>query len=147
MFDVASPIGLVSHDNDFGITLAKWGAEQGPYMVLPLFGPQTVRDVWSVPVGFATDPITWVDPPLYVTIPLYTLEAVDVRSRYEKAFKLRNAAALDPYVFTRDAYLQHRQSQVTEGKVGGQKSVYDEEEEAGTQPASQPNATTQPAKP
>lgn len=139
IFDVASPMGLVYHDNDFGITLGVWGFESGPYLVLPFFGPSSVRDAPSIAVGIVTDPIFWSDIPLYVTIPLDILEAVDARSRYEKMFKFRNAVALDPYVFTRDAYLQHRLSQINEGKAAPKgPSIYDEDYDSATQPSTQP---------
>jgi phospholipid-binding lipoprotein MlaA len=143
-FDVATPMGLPSHDNDFGITLGVWGAAQGPYLVLPLFGPSTVRDAPGIGVGFLTDPTTWLDLPLKISIPLNLVEAMDARSRAERAFRFRNAAAIDSYAFTRDAYLQYREAQVHPVPATGP-SVYDEDNGPATEPATQPTPATAPA--
>jgi len=130
IFDVASRRGLLSHQNDFGITLGKWGAKPGPYLVLPLLGPSTVRDAPGLLVASATNPVTWVNPPLYVTAPLGTVQAIDGRSRVEAALRFRNAAAIDPYVFTRNAYLQYRDNLIHEGKKAVDQSLYEEEPES-----------------
>ncbi len=140
IFDVAGRWGLPSHDNDFGITLGKWGFESGPYIMLPLFGPSSVRDVPEIPVEFATDPTTWLSMPIAVQVSLYLAEAVDTRSRADKEMRFRSEAAIDPYVFTRDAYLQYRAAQVREGKPapGGAGSIYDEDYGPTTAPATAP---------
>jgi phospholipid-binding lipoprotein MlaA len=139
IFDVASRWGLPSRENDFGITLGKWGAEPGPYLVLPLLGPTTVRDAPGILVANLTNPVTWVSPPLYVTAPLGTVQAMDTRSRFESALRFRNAAAIDPYVFTRNGYLQYRDHLIHEGKKAPDQSLYDEEPESA--PSSAPAAT------
>lgn len=141
-FDVASRWGLPSHQNDFGITLGKWGAKPGPYLVLPLVGPSTVRDAPGLLVDAATNPVTWVNPPLYVTVPLGIVDAVNARSRAETVLRFRNAAAIDPYVFTRNAYLQYRDHLIHEGKKPVDQSLYEEEPESA--PTSAP-ATTRAA--
>jgi phospholipid-binding lipoprotein MlaA len=128
IFDVAATWGLAAHDNDFGITLGKWGVEAGPYLVLPFYGPSCTRDVPAIPVGYLTDPTTWVETPAGVWIPLGALEAVDARSRAAKWLRFRNEAAIDPYVFTREAYLQYREAQIHEGKKPPEKDIYGEEE-------------------
>ena len=128
-FDVASGWGLPSHQNDFGITLGKWGAGPGPYLVLPLLGPTTVRDAPDFLTASLTSPIRWVNPPLYVTVPLGTVQAANARSRVESALRFRNATAIDPYVFTRNAYLQYRDHLINEGKKPVDQSIYDEEPE------------------
>jgi phospholipid-binding lipoprotein MlaA len=130
IFDVASRWGLPSHPNDFGITLGKWGAQPGPYLVLPLLGPTTVRDAPGILVANLTNPVTWVNPPLYVTAPMGTVQAMDTRSRFESALRFRNAAAIDPYVFTRNAYLQYRDNLIHEGKKPVDQSLYEEEPES-----------------
>jgi len=61
LFDVATDLGLERHEEDFGQTLAVWGVEQGPYLVLPVLGPTTTRDVWSVPVVVGTNPLIYVN--------------------------------------------------------------------------------------
>ena len=130
VFDIASKWGLPSHQNDFGITLGKWGAGPGPYLVLPLFGPSTVRDAPGILVASLTNPVTWVNPPLYVTAPLGTLQAMNGRSRAETALRFRNAVAIDPYVFIRNAYLQYRDHFIHEGKKPVDQSLYEEEPES-----------------
>jgi phospholipid-binding lipoprotein MlaA len=140
IFDVAATWGLPARSNDFGITLGKWGVESGPYVVLPLFGPSCTRDVPAIPVRMLTNPMTWVDPPLAVKAALGVTEAADARSHADKTLRFRNEAAIDPYVFTREAYLQYRESRIQEGKKGPEKDIYEEEEAPATraaEPASQ----------
>jgi phospholipid-binding lipoprotein MlaA len=138
-FDVATKCGLPGHENDFGITLGKWGAPSGAYLVLPLLGPSSGRDVWSIPVTVATNPLVWIDMPWGVSVGLAVLDAVDTRARLEPTLRLREQAAIDSYVFTRDAYLQYRRARLAKetGKPPEGPSIYDEEEPAGV-PASQP---------
>jgi phospholipid-binding lipoprotein MlaA len=137
-FDPATSMGLVKHDNDFGITLGKWGVEPGPYLVLPLFGPSTARDVTDYGMQIATNPLTYVDMPAAAAIPLNTVQAIDMRARYEQEVRFRDKAAIDPYVFTRDAYLQYREARIHENKPTIDPSMYDEDPGADTQPATQP---------
>jgi len=143
IFDVATQWSLPAHENDFGITMRKWGAGPGPYLVLPFFGPSTVTDSSGLAVKYLADPLTWLNPPLVVTIPLYTTGAVDLRSRFDSIVRFRNESAIDPYVFTREAYLQYRQQKAQEGKPAASTgpSLYDEDTDttpAATQPAPQP---------
>lgn len=151
IFDVASGCGMPAHRNDFGLTLGKWGADSGPYLVLPLLGPSSCRDIWGVPVSAATNPLAWADLPVGVTAGLGALDAIDTRARLDPAVKLREQAALDPYVFTRDAYFQHRAALLAKetGKPVDQEGLYDEENGGpSTRPATQPatRPATQPAK-
>jgi len=146
IFDVAGPWGFSSHENDFGLTLGQWGCKPGPYLVLPLFGPSTVRDSTGIGVEFATDPTTYIPANFWkVFLPLYSVEAIDTRARAEREIRFRNAAAIDPYVFTRDAYLQYRQAQLTGATTKPATtgpSIYDEDTEPTTTPATA--AATQP---
>ena len=96
-----------------------------------------MRDVPGIPVGFVTDPTTWLDLPIKVIIPLYTTEAIDTRARAEREFRFRNAAAIDAYLFTRNAYLQYRDGQIYGDKPTTQQSIYDEDRDE-TAAASQP---------
>ena len=114
IFDVGTPWHLPAHDNDFGLTLAQWGYEPGPYLVLPIFGPSTVRDAPGIGVDIVCTPTTWLDLPLDVWLPLAGAGAVDARSRADKLARFRNEVAVDPYIFTRDAYLQYRANEVSE---------------------------------
>ncbi len=143
IFDVATRWNLPSHDNDFGMTLGKWGADAGPYLVLPLFGPSCVRDAPDIGVGILTNPVTWIDPPWYVTIPLFALQAVDSRSRLDREVRFRDQAAIDPYAFTRHAYLEYRRAKISGSEAPANQDMYEDESGPTTAPATQPS--TQPA--
>src|ERR1041385_2547402 len=139
IFDPASRMGFQQHSNDFGITLGKWGAGPGPYLVLPFFGPSTFRDVPKIPVGMVTNVLFWVSIPTVVEYTADVLEAAEDRANIEGVMNFRDIAAIDPYVFTRDAYLQLRHIRIYGQPKPVSESFYDE---AG--PATQP--TTQPAR-
>jgi phospholipid-binding lipoprotein MlaA len=114
IFDVATHLGLEKHDEDFGQTLGYWGLGDGPYLVLPILGPSSLRDSVGVFVDFKTDPLTYVDPTRDRNI-LWGVRAVNRRSELLDASKILETAALDPYQFVRDAYLQRRRSLVYDG--------------------------------
>jgi phospholipid-binding lipoprotein MlaA len=145
VFDVASKAGLPKHENDFGITLGKWGVEPGPYLVLPLLGPMTLRDTPGIVVANTTNPVTWLSPPFAVSASLGVGQALDRRSRVDTTISFRNALAIDPYVFTRNAYLQYRESLIDEGKKPVDQSLYDEEPESA--PSSAPATTRATSRP
>jgi phospholipid-binding lipoprotein MlaA len=142
IFDVATGWSLPAHENDLGITFRKWGANPGPYVVLPFLGPTTATDSSGLVGKYLADPLTWLNPPLVVTIPLYTTGAIDLRSRYDTLVRFRNESAVDPYTFTREAYLQYRDQKSREGKPAPATgpSLYDEDDDtapAATQRGSQ----------
>ena len=114
VFDVATELGLEKHDEDFGQTLGYWGLGDGPYLVLPILGPSSLRDSVGVFVDYKTDPLTYVDPNHDRNI-LWGVRAVNRRSELLDASKILETAALDPYQFVRDAYLQRRRSLVYDG--------------------------------
>jgi len=115
--DVASSMGLEKHDEDFGQTLGVWGADQGAYIVYPFLGPNSVRDTPGFITETATDPLFWaaffVAPP--VTIPFTVLKYIDKRSRLMEASDMRDELALDPYLFTREAWRQSREYKIYDG--------------------------------
>ena len=117
LVDVASSMGLERHEEDFGQTLAVWGVSEGAYIVYPLLGPNSARKTPDFISATATDPLFWasffVAP--YVTIPLATLKYIDKRAQLLDASDMRDELALDPYVFTREAYFQHREYLVHDG--------------------------------
>lgn len=114
-FDPASRIGLERHDEDFGQTLGRMGVGTGPYLMLPLLGPSSVRD------GISMIPDEYLEPRHYVRDPAvhYGLIALDVVD--QRASLLPTDATLeqafDPYAFVRNAWLQHREFQVRDGKM------------------------------
>jgi phospholipid-binding lipoprotein MlaA len=114
LFDVASHMDLPKHKEDFGQTLGHWGVGPGPYLVLPLLGPSTMRDGPSLLVDWQMDPIAYIEDTntRWATI---GLEAVDTRAGLLRASRILDTAALDPYVFLRDAYLQQRNNLVYDG--------------------------------
>jgi phospholipid-binding lipoprotein MlaA len=142
IFDVATKWGLPAHENDFGITLGKWGVQPGPYLVLPLFGPSSLRDASRYVVEYVTTPTSYLELPIGITLPLGVTDIIDARSRADFIVRFRNDTALDPYVFTRDAYLQYRESRIREGKIvpSSEPSIYDTDTDSGpaTAPASKP---------
>jgi phospholipid-binding lipoprotein MlaA len=118
LFDPASQMGLPLESNDFGITLARWGAPEGDYLMIPLLGPSTVRDIWRTPVdGYFFDPLT-----LYAANHQYNglqylpqaMYLVTLRSRAIDAESFLQSA-YDPYVFIRDAYRQQRLYKIYDG--------------------------------
>ena len=116
LWDVATPMGLEKHYEDFGQTLGRWGVESGPYLVIPLLGPSTLRDA----------PAKAVDPAWYYSNSrlldngrpywaFWTLDKVRIRANLLQSEKVLDDAALDKYTFIRDAWLQRRRSQVYDG--------------------------------
>lgn len=114
LLDIATEVGIDRHSEDFGQTLGHWGVPPGPYVVIPLLGPSTVRDTAALPLDAYGEMIGQIsDVP--VRNSLYVLRIVDIRSNYLRAGQLLGDAALDKYSFTRDAYLQRRRSDVYDG--------------------------------
>ncbi|MDA8519523.1 MlaA family lipoprotein [Acidovorax sp. NCPPB 4044] len=107
VFDVASEMGIDRAKQDFGLTLGRWGVPTGPYLVLPLLGPSTVRDTIALPVDSKGNLVTYVDP-VSDRNALYALNIVNTRANLLRASSVLDTAALDKYSFTRDAYLQVR---------------------------------------
>ena len=107
VLDWASEMGIERHKEDFGRTLAHWGVASGPYLVLPVLGPSTVRDTAALVVDTKGDLVMQVDN-VSVRNSLYALRAVDLRASLLRAGEVLDQAALDKYSFTRDVYLQRR---------------------------------------
>ncbi|XWT13142.1 VacJ family lipoprotein [Stutzerimonas urumqiensis] len=113
LFDVATPMGLTRNDEDFGQTLGAWGLGSGPYLVLPLFGPSTVRD------AFGRVPDAYLQPYPYMgdvaaRNTMRGIETVDTRAELLSAERMITG---DRYVFVRNAYLQNREFRVQDGQV------------------------------
>lgn len=113
LFDIATPLGLEKHTEDFGQTLAVWGVGQGTYLVLPFLGPNTARDVPDLGVSAVTNILFYFSNPVAVTVAV--LGFIDKRSRFDQAIQFRNEVAVEPYLFTREAYLQHRKFLIYDG--------------------------------
>ena len=116
LFDVATPMGMEKNNEDFGQTLGKWGVESGPYLVLPLAGPTTLRDLAGRPVdrylGYSQ-----YSQHVPTRNAAFAIELIDLRSNFLSASSTLDEASLDKYLFLRDAFLQRRLRQVHDGKV------------------------------
>ncbi|TAK91481.1 MAG: VacJ family lipoprotein [Burkholderiaceae bacterium] len=113
-FDVASEMGLVKHNEDFGQTLGRWGLGSGPYLVLPFFGPSDVRDAFGLAVDVHVDPVANIDH-IRTRNSLLGLRLIDRRASLLDATDLMEKVALDRYAYLRDAYLQRRRSLIYDG--------------------------------
>ncbi|MGH6626094.1 MAG: MlaA family lipoprotein [Burkholderiaceae bacterium] len=115
ILDVAAEMNIERHKEDFGQTLGRWGVPAGPYLVLPILGPSTLRDGLALMVDRQGNLITHVDP-TSTRNGLYLLRAVDARANLLRTGTVIDEAALDKYSFTRDAYLQLRRSEIYDGE-------------------------------
>ncbi len=115
VLDIGSEAGLPKHREDFGQTLGVWGLKSGPYVVLPVFGSSTVRDTTAFPVDLSADLWSYKDPVNVRNIGT-GMRLVDQRAALLGASSLVEDAALDKYTFTRDAYMQRRESLVRDGR-------------------------------
>ena len=115
LIDIAGDAGVPKGEEDFGQTFAVWGVPQGPYLFIPLFGPTTVRDGsgwivrgYSTPIGYIND--------IPVRNTLWGLSYLDYRAQALQAESILNQASIDPYTFTRRAYLQRRRYLIYDGQ-------------------------------
>jgi phospholipid-binding lipoprotein MlaA len=116
VFDIASEIGLEKHAEDFGQTLGKWGAEDGPYFFWPIIGPRTTRDTFGWLVDTNVDPV-WHVQNIPVRNSLVGIRFIDTRASLLPADKVVEQAAFDKYNYIRDAYLQKRRSDINDGET------------------------------
>ena len=115
LIDVASHMGLQKHDEDFGQTFAVWGVPDGPYIVLPFLGPSNMRDSVGLVGDIYVDPLFQIEEEGNVYWGAVALRFIDTRAGLLSASRVLDQAALDPYIFVRDAYLQHRRNLVYDG--------------------------------
>ncbi len=124
LFDVAKHVGLEQNEEDFDQTLAVWGVPQGSYLVLPLLGPSTARGIPGAVFDTAANPAS------YVGLPVQLLSMLNARASAEGALKFIDEAALDPYVFTRESFLQWRNNLATDGKSEASSDIDDLDDES-----------------
>jgi phospholipid-binding lipoprotein MlaA len=126
LIDVGTEIGLEKHKEDFGQTLGRWGVADGPYLQVPFFGPSSFRDAVGTFVDFKFDPIKWIWRDHIATRnSLWGLFTVNLRANLLDSTKILEEAALDPYEFQRDAYLQRRRNLVYDGNPPPVKDLED----------------------
>ena len=114
LLDVASEMRLEKRKEDFGQTLGYWGVKPGPYLVLPLLGPSTLRDTLATPVDFKGNPSEMFTDEA-TRNSLSVTRILDVRSGLLQTVDVIKAASLDPYTFVRDGYLQKRKNDIHDG--------------------------------
>jgi len=126
LIDVGTEIGLEKHKEDFGQTMGRWGVAEGPYLQMPFFGPSSFRDAVGTFVDFKVDPIKWIWRDHVATRnSIWGLFTVNLRANLLDSTKILEEAALDPYEFQRDAYLQRRSNLVYDGNPPADKDMDD----------------------
>jgi phospholipid-binding lipoprotein MlaA len=150
LFDVATLAKLPKHDQDLGLTLGYYGVPAGPYLVLPLFGPSTVRDAVGTAGDTFVNPITYVNP-AGLSWGLYGVKLISTRANLLGATDLIEGAAIDRYSFVRNAYLQRRHYQLSSGSTapdyGDEAPPPKYDEEGINEPAGAPGAASGTAAP
>lgn len=138
LIDWASDMGLEKHNEDFGQTLGYWGFSSGPYLVVPFFGPGSVRDSAGLAIDHnylsaiqneVHEDAPFPDRDSEVSLSLTIIDAVDRRAKLLKAERVLSLAAIDPYIFIREAYLQRQYSLVHDGDPP--EDFYDDEVKTG----------------
>lgn len=124
LFDVATGAGLEATNEDFGQTLAVWGVGAGPYVVIPMLGPRTLRDTIAMPVDFLADPLYHYDESS-VKDKLRVLQIVNVRVRLLAADAILEESN-DPYITVRESYLQNREYEIHDGDPPMDDDFYEE---------------------
>jgi len=114
LFDMATPMGLKQNDEDFGQTLGVWGVDAGSYLFLPFLGPSSRRDVSGIPISVVTNALFYITSAA-VFAPIGVLGIIDKRARLSGSMHIRDQAALDAYLFVREASLQQRRHKIYDG--------------------------------
>ena len=114
LFDVATSLGIERGEEDFGQTLGAWGAGPGPYFVLPVLGPSTVRDGLAAPVDFLSGPAGWLDDPAARNAAV-AAAGVDARADLLETEEAVEELTADKYALVRNAYLDRRRYEVSDG--------------------------------
>jgi phospholipid-binding lipoprotein MlaA len=135
LHDVASDMGIEKRNEDFGQTLGRWGVGDGPYLVLPILSSSTLRDAAGTVVDWYGDPVTEFRP-IRLRNSTIALRLVNTRADLLDASRILEQAALDKYVFQRDAYLQRRRSLVYDGRAP--REPRERDEEPAKEPAKEP---------
>ena len=138
--DVATDMGYEKHNEDFGQTFGRWGAPSGPYLVLPFLGSSTVRDGLGTGVDMYTDPLGEVRP-YHTQYALWGLRLTQTRADLLDASRILEEAALDKYIFQRDAYLQRRRSLIYDGRPPREKEPDEEPADMDKKPAAEEKGT------
>ncbi|MGH8246177.1 MAG: MlaA family lipoprotein, partial [Gammaproteobacteria bacterium] len=127
LVDVATDMGMEIHDEDLGQTLAVWGAGQGPYVYLPVRGPNSARDLPGIATSYLLNPLIYVTGA--VLFPVTALGIINTRANLLDETSIRDEAAIDVYSFTREAYIQRREYLIHDGNPPseGYDDIFDED--------------------
>jgi phospholipid-binding lipoprotein MlaA len=142
--DIASDAGIEKHDEDFGQTFGRWGAGDGAYIVWPFLGSSGVRDSVGLIFDFTVDPLLQHEPVASRNV-MTVLRATGKRADLLDASRILEEAALDKYVFQRDAYLQRRRSLIYDGSPPRAAREAPRAEATELEPAGPPVADSRPA--
>jgi phospholipid-binding lipoprotein MlaA len=144
LLDPASDAGLEKNDEDFGQTLGKWGVKSGPYVMLPVLGPSTLRDTFARIPDQYTNPVNYLED----DSTRFTIRAFDILDLRADLLSLDEqlARSYDRYAFVRNAYLQRREFKVMDGNVDDQSLELEEEfaDDSATEPQAEPAAEPAP---
>ncbi len=124
LFDVATRMGLKRYEEDFGQTLAVWGVPSGPYVIVPFYGPETLRDALALPIDFLADPLFYYEPDR-ARYALFALRLIDLRARF-LGIETFIEDSFDRYLAIRESYLQHREYEVYDGNPPEDEDFYDD---------------------
>ncbi len=129
LFDPAAQMGLAAHDEDFGQTLGKWGVPSGPYLVIPIFGPSTVRDGFGLVADHFSEPDTYLIDDWKAQAGVTVASLIDTRAALLSTDDLITNS-FDPYAFMRNAYLQRREFQMKDGAASSEDEfeIFEDEE-------------------
>ncbi len=130
LLDIATEAGIEKHRADLGLTLGHWGVPTGPYVVLPLLGPSTVRDALALPVDMQGD-VSRQSAAAQKRNATLALKLTDLREGLLKIVDAVKEASLDPYTFTRDAYLQKRRNDMYDGSPPMELNFEDPDDDVG----------------
>jgi len=127
--DIATPMGLEKHDEDLGQTLAVWGVDQVSYLYIPLIGPNTVRNSPDLVTSTFLNPFFYISSA--ILFPVSALNIINTRANLLEATNIRDEAAIEPYTFTREAYLQQRKYLIYDGNppLEGYDDIFDDAED------------------
>lgn len=120
LIDVSAKVGVPEHDADFGETLAVWGVGEGPYLVLPFFGPSNPRDAVGLAVdNTVADPLFWISwrSSTYFKLGRTLADVIDKRAQNIDAIKELERSSVDLYATERSLYRQHREAEINHGKA------------------------------
>ncbi|MBI1732749.1 MAG: VacJ family lipoprotein [Gammaproteobacteria bacterium] len=133
LFDVAKGMGMPMHNEDFGQTLATWGLREGPYVYLPIKGPNSGRDLPDLVMSTLLNPLTYLSGGILA--PIQALRIINLRANLLDETRIRDEAAVDPYSFTREAYLQRREFLIYDGAppTTGYEDIFEEEPDSDAQ--------------